>query len=53
MSLSKTIFDTIENNIQLYISQVANKYKLDENELYKLWNNSGEFTSKKSSEPNP
>ena len=47
MSLSKTIFDTIENNIQLYISQVANKYKLDENELYKLWNNAGEINVKK------
>ena len=49
MSLSKTIFDTIENNIQLYISQVASKFNLDENELYKLWNNSGEFTAKKAS----
>ena len=48
MSLSKTIFDTIENNIQLYISQVASVYKLDENELYKLWNNSAELTTKKS-----
>lgn len=48
MSLSKTIFDTIENNIQLYISQVANKYNLDTNELYKLWNNSGEINTKKS-----
>jgi len=47
MSLSKTIFDAIENNIQLYISQVANKYNLDENELYKLWNNSDDFTTKK------
>ena len=49
MSLSKTIFDTIENNIQLYISQVASKFNLDESELYKLWNNAGEFTVKKSS----
>lgn len=47
MSLSKTIFDTIENNIQLYISLIASNYKLDENELYKLWNNNGEFTVKK------
>lgn len=49
MSLSKTIIDTIENNIQLYISQVASKFNLDESELYKLWNNTGEFTAKKSS----
>ena len=47
MSLSKTIFDTIENNIQLYISLIASNYKLDENKLYKLWNNNGEFTAKK------
>jgi hypothetical protein len=48
MSLSKTIFDTIENNIQIYISHVASKYNLDESELYKLWNNSDEFNTKKS-----
>ena len=43
MSLSQTIFDTIENNIKIYISEVANKYGLDQNELYHLWNNSDDF----------
>lgn len=43
MSLSQTIFDAIENNIKLYISDIANKYELDQAELYKLWNNSEDF----------
>jgi len=43
MSISKTIFDAIENNIKLYISEIANKYELNENELYQLWNNNEEF----------
>ena len=43
MSLSKTIFDTIENTIKLYISQVASKHNLNENELYKLWNENADY----------
>ena len=43
MSLSKTIFDNIETNIKLYISQISSKYKLDENDLYKMWNNNSEY----------
>jgi hypothetical protein len=42
MSLSKTIFDNIDNTIKLYISQVASQYKINENDLYKLWSGSGE-----------
>lgn len=38
MSLSKVIFTNIDNTIRLYVSQIANKYNLDENELLKLWN---------------
>ena len=45
MSLSQTIFDSIENNIKIYINQLANKYDLNESELYKLWNNKEEFST--------
>jgi len=43
MSLSKTIFDNIDNTIKLYISQVASQYKINENDLYKLWNGSDQI----------
>jgi len=46
MSLSKTIFDTIENTIKLFISQVASKHNLNENELYKLWNENTEYNNR-------
>lgn len=44
MSLSKTIFDNIESNIKLYISQIASKFDLDESELYKMWDCNSEYT---------
>lgn len=43
MSLPKTIFDNIDNTIKLYISQVASQYKINENDLYKMWNSNGEI----------
>lgn len=53
MSLSKTIFETIDDNINLYIqkyiSEVAETYSIDKNELLSIWKkDSGEraITSK-------
>lgn len=37
MSLSKAVFETIDNNIKLHISQVASRYNIPENELYEMW----------------
>jgi hypothetical protein len=43
MSLSAKIQSAIEETINLYISEVSNKFDLDKNELLKLWDNKGEF----------
>lgn len=49
MSLSKTIHEAIEHNINKYISLLVEKYDLDQVELVKLW--TGETPFKKQSEP--
>lgn len=46
MSLSKNISDAIEKNIKVYISQVASQYNLNEDDLYKMWNNNGEYKTR-------
>jgi hypothetical protein len=43
MSLSRTIFDTIEDTIKIYIKNIASKHNLNENELYKLWNENADY----------
>jgi hypothetical protein len=38
MSFSKIIQNCVDSTIQSYINEVSNKFKIDKNELYMLWN---------------
>lgn len=41
MSLGKTLFSQIETAISSFIEKIAEKYKLDKDDLEKLWNEAG------------
>ena len=38
MSFSKIIQTYVDSTIKLYINEVSNKYNIDKNDLYKMWN---------------
>lgn len=43
MSFSKIIQNCVESTIQTYINEVSNKFKIDKNQLYMLWNKDAPF----------